>query len=208
MNYAERRETWDRCWGAGPRVPEYFSPGELEKLTRLRDALFAKYLKEISEVSEFGCGTGHNLAPLVGAGKRLRGFDWSVNAVKIAGRFLEAQVFDMLAPDLTVKVNGAVLTVHALEQLGGAWIPFLRFLCAQKPILCIHIEPIEELYDPHDEHDARCLIYHHKRGYLVGFLSALREMAKLGEAELIEVRKSPRWGMNHDAYSVIVWRPL
>lgn len=208
MNSAERRETWERCWGSGPMVPEYFSPGELEKFSDLRAELFERYkLADRTEVSEFGCGTGHNLAPLVGKGVRLRGFDWSENAVKIAGRFIEAQVFDMLHPDYSAKLDGVALTVHAMEQLGADFIPFVSYLQVNKPLLCIHIEPIEELYDENDPHDAACLDYHRKRGYLSGFLTYLRGMQDGGHAEIIEVTKSPRWGMNHDAYSVIVWRP-
>lgn len=208
MNYAERRELWDRCWGGVSSLPEYFSDGELQQLIALRTELFDKYLGNIHEVSEFGCGLGHNLVSLLGTGRRLRAFDWSVEAVRrCAGLGLESYWFDMLTPT-DIKVSGAVLTVHALEQLGADWQPFLSYLVSNHPQICIHIEPIEELYDESNQHDAACLAYHRKRGYLVGFLTKLREMARAGEAELIEVRKSPFGGMNHDAYSVVVWRPL
>lgn len=208
MDYAARRETWERCW-RGNATPPYFIGLEYHLLKKLRRELFDKYLQGISEVSEFGCGTGHNFAPLLGSGRRLRGFDWSEAAVNRARMLtVEAQVFDMLHPDYEVKLTGAAFTVHALEQLGADWQPFLDFLVAQKPLLCLHIEPIEELYDPRDDHDAACLEYHRRRGYLTGYLTRLREMEKRGEAELIEVRKSPFGGMNHDAYSVIVWRPM
>ena len=113
----------------------------------------------------------------------------------------------MLHPDMRVKIAGAVLTIHALEQLGADWQPFLDYLRSQKPLLCVHIEPLEELYDE-SAHDQACLAYHRKRGYLVGYLTRLRELERLGEAEILEVTKSPFGGMNHDAYSVLVWRPL
>jgi hypothetical protein len=208
MDYKARRETWERCW-AQHSVPPYFtSTLELQLFRRLRGELFDKYLHSVAEISEFGCGTGHNLAPLLGSGVRLRGFDWSQSAVGRCRRLgIEAEVFDMLRPNREVKLSGAVLTVHALEQLGADWGPFLDFLVANKPLLCLHIEPIEELYDEHDPHDAACLEYHRSRGYLTGYLTRLREMEALGAARLIEVRKSPFGGTNHDAYSVIVWRP-
>ena len=210
MNYAQRRETWERCWGdAGFLVPRYFQKGEYSQLVELRNELFEKYIhQEIREVSEFGCGTGHNLHAIGWSGKRLRGFDWASSAVKFARSLgIEAQTFDMLHPDMTVKVTGAVLTVHALEQLGSDWQPFLDYLRSQKPILCIHIEPIEELYDASERDQAR-LAYHRERGYLTGWLSRITELELLGEAEILEIRKSPFGGKDHDAYSVLVWRPL
>ncbi len=210
MNYAERRETWERCWAANTSgVPEYFHPLEYTQFVRLRGELFHKYLRHFGEISEFGCGVGHNLVPLMGQGKRLRGMDWAASATRaVADLGIEAQWFDMLKPDHKVKLAGAVFTVHALEQLGTDWGPFLDYLVEQEPRLCLHIEPIEELYDPADPHDAACLAYHRKRGYLSGFLTKLRDMENKGEADLLEVRKSSFGGMNHDAYSVIVWRPL
>lgn len=208
MSYAERREVWERCWAQSGVIPPYFAPGELQNLAELRGYLFQKYLSDIREVSEFGCGLGHNLLALAAQGKRLRGFDWSVNAVRFVRTLgFEAEWFDMLEPSY-IKIRGAAITVHALEQIGADWGPFLEFLVSNKPLLCLHIEPIEELYDPNDPHDAACLAYHCSRGYLSGYLTRLREMEKRGEAELIDVRKSPFGGMNHDAYSVIVWKPL
>ncbi len=209
MNALESREKWERAWASLPYgVPDYFQPGELDSLARLRFELIGKYLGGIGQVSEFGCGMGHNLVPLMGRGIRLRGFDWSTNAVMFCQRLgLEASVFDMFEPDQSVELKGAVLTVHALEQLGGRWLRFLDFLCDQKPDISIHIEPIEELYDD-SEHDQACLAYHRKRGYLTGFLTGLRALEEAGCAEILEVRKSEIHGINHDAYSVVVWRPL
>lgn len=208
MDYKARREVWESCW-ARHSVPPYFTAMEYQSFRRLRKELFEKYLNGIAEVSEFGCGTGHNFAPLLGSGIRLRGFDWSANAVERCRHLgIAAEVFDMLRPNRDVKLAGVALTVHALEQLGADWEPFLDFLVENKPLLCLHIEPIEELYDSHDAHDAACLAYHRSRGYLTGYLTRLREMERIGEAQLIEVRKSPFGGMNHDAYSVIVWRPI
>lgn len=174
----------------------------------LRRALYEKYLGGIVEVSEFGCGLGHNLVPLLGTGRRLRGFDWAESAVRnVRALGIEANVFDMLKPNPKVRVSGAVVTVHALEQLGRRWQKFLLFLIEQMPKICIHIEPIEELYDV-SERDQTRLAYHRERGYLSGFLPEIQKMEKHRMAEILEVRKSPFGGKDHDAYSVIVWRPL
>lgn len=201
-------EGWDRCWSDTPgNVPLYFDKGEHEKLYTLREELFHKYLLDIDEVNEFGCGIGHNLAPLLGTGKRLRGFDWSIEALRrVQAAGIEAYEFDMLNP-WPAPIPGAVLTVHSMEQLGDRWRPFLDYLMEESPEIVIHIEPIEELYDDSPRDQAR-LAFHRKRGYLTGYLTALRKMEKAGELELIEVRKSPFGGKDHDAYSVVVWKPV
>lgn len=209
MNRSERHEVWERCWSEPQGlIPNYFSPGEYVKLSMLRRELFEKYLDGITEVSEFGCGLGHNLVPLLDTGRRVRGFDWAESAVRhVRAIGIEAHVFDMLKPNAKVKVSGAVITVHALEQLGRRWERFLLFLLEQTPKICIHIEPIAELYDE-SPRDQERLAYHRKRGYLVGFLPEIKKMEKHCMAEILEVRKSPFGGKDHDAYSVIVWRPL
>lgn len=205
---AERQEVWERCWeSVKGSVPEYFTPGELGLLSKLRGEVFSKYLQGVKEVSEFGCGLGHNLLPLMGTGRRLRGFDWASSSVSFVKKIgIEAEQFDMLRPS-GIKISGAVLTVHALEQLGSSWKPFLNYLLDQGPEICIHIEPIEELYGDSPRDRAR-LAYHRMRGYLSGFLTELRRLEKMGDVELIDVRKSPFGGKDHDAYSVIVWRPM
>lgn len=202
-----RRELWERCWSESGEIPGYFSPGEYVKFCLLRHNLYLKYLQGVEEVSEFGCGTGHNLVPLSGMGGRIRGFDWAKSAVDFVRRLgIEAEEFDMFEPRDAV-VKGAVITVHAMEQLGIDWNPFLSYLLRQPLQLVIHVEPIEELYDDSPRDQSR-LAYHQKRGYLSGYLTKLRELEKEKRIELIEVTKSPFGGKDHDAYSVIVWRPL
>lgn len=206
----ERHALWERCWSASLRaeMPDYFSGSEeYARFVQLRTELYTKHLDGIAELSEFGCGVGHNLSPLIASGKKLRGFDWSPAAVKrCKERGIEAEVFDMFNPSADVTLHGAVLTIHALEQLGSNWRAFLEFLLVRKAQLCIHIEPIEELYDETALHDFLCLAYHRKRGYLSGFLTGLRELEKWGGVEIIEVRKSAFGNDHHDAYSVVIWR--
>ncbi len=201
-----RRELWERCWAESGGVPEYFGLGEYMEFCLLRQQLYLKYLQGVEEVNEFGCGTGHNLIPLIGT-CRVRGFDWANSAVAFVKSLgIEAEVFDMFAPR-DIKIKGAVLTVHSMEQLGSNWKPFLDYLIAQKPQICIHIEPIEELYDDSAREQER-LSYHRRRGYLSGYLTELRSLERDGLVKLLEVRKSEFGGKDHDAYSVVVWRPL
>lgn len=217
-----RRVTWERCWDKNDHQPYFGSqnfcrvndgfleePGEEFRLfSEQRRALFAKYLKGVTEVSEFGCGTGDNLMA-IGGRRTLRGFDWSQSAVdKCRDKGIDAQVFDMFHPDYAVKLSGAVFTIHALEQLGANFRPFLNYLIEQRPKICFHIEPIVELYDETNLLDFLAAAYHRKRGYLEGFLPCLHDLAAVRKIELLEVRKSTFGNIHHMAYSVIVWRPL
>jgi SAM-dependent methyltransferase len=203
-----RQALWDRCWSRNNWGSYFSGYEEWNNFTQLRAELFAKYLRAVDEVSEFGCGAGHNLAAILDTARKLRGFDWSAQAVEqCRRRGIEAQVFDMFAPDPNVTLHGAVFTVHALEQLGRDFRPFLEFLLVRKPQIIFHIEPVEELYDEMDLQDFLSLSYHRKRGYLSGFLPHLQDLEKQGEIKIIEVRKSEIHGQFHDAYSVIAWRP-
>jgi len=147
-------------------------------------------------VSEFGCGSGQNLKGLKG---KLHGYDWAESAVKrVRAMGIHAERFDMFNPS-PIDLKGGVLTVHALEQLGDKFGPFLQFLMDKKPEICVHIEPIEELYED-NLLDNLALSYHKKRGYLSGFLKALK-------GKTIEVERTYVGSLFHEAYSVVVWRP-
>ena len=75
-------------------------------------------------------------------------------------------------------------------------------------VLCVHIEPIVELYDECNPLDFLAGVYHRKRGYLEGFLPHLQALERKKKIELLEVTKATFGGIHHMAYSVIVWRPL
>lgn len=203
-----RHALWDRCWSRNNWGSYFSGYEEWNNFTQLRAELFAKYLRDVDEVSEFGCGAGHNLVALPHSSVKLRGFDWSAQAVEqCRRRGIDAQVFDMFAPDPNVTLHGAVFTIHALEQLGRDFQPFLEFLLVRKPKIVVHVEPILELYDETDLQDFLMLAYHRRRGYLSGFLPTLEGLEANGQIELLEVRRSKFSGAYHNAYSVIVWRP-
>lgn len=214
-----RRALWDRCWAESGPVPDYFSgivrvrrhfydaPGfEFACLVNTREELYGKYFADVDAVHEFGCGIGHNLAPLLGK-KEVHGYDWSEAAVeRVRAMGASGHLFDMFNPtDLTLK-GGGVLTVHALEQLGIAWGAFLDFLWKAKPAICVHIEPLHELYDEAELLDYLALQYHRKRNYLHGYLTALRALARDGVIEILEERRTFVGSLYHEAYSILVWR--
>ena len=101
---------------------------------------------------------------------------------------------------------GAV-TVLAMEQLGRSWGPFLDYLLAKRPSVCVHLEPLFELYDSNNLLDWLAMSYHRKRGYLEGFLPAVRKLETEGRADIIDVRRLYFGSFMHEGYSVLVWRP-
>lgn len=187
---------------------------------RLRALLMQEFLSEYDCVIEYGCGTGINLliAQQLFPKARLIGTDWAQASARIlasmarqTGADIEGHQFDMLAAQgWDAAPSGpktGVLTVHAMEQLYTGWQPFLDYLRRLKPGLCVHIEPILELYDPKDPFDDLARRYHLKRHYLEGYLPELDRLAAEGKIEIIRRQRIYFGGQYHEAYSLIVWRP-
>ena len=187
----------------------------------LRHLLLGHYLADAATVVELGCGTGLNILLLAQAYRRMRiiGCDWvpaSQRIVEGLGRAfpgrIEGRRFDMLTAEgwdgQEIDRDTVVLTVHALEQLNTHWRTCLDFILARGPRLCLHIEPLAELYDPKDPDDVRMLRYHRKRGYLEGYVPAVQALAAAGRAEIVDLRRIAFSGLYHEAYSVLAWRPI
>ena len=198
-----------------------FEPSfEYDASLALRRLIFDRYLRGYDQVVEIGCGTGINLLILAAQFPALKliGCDWAtpsrdiVNAMaRQSGRAIEGQLFNMLTAEgwdgAGIDDRTAVLTVHAMEQLAGNWRPFLEFVLTRKPGFVLHVEPILELYDPTSPFDDRARRYHLKRGYLQGYLPALRDLAKAGRIALDVTRRLRFGGLYHEAYSILAWRP-
>lgn len=187
----------------------------------VRQLIFARFLADAPRVVELGCGTGINVLLLARAYPAMQviGCDWAPASQDILalmerehpGRIAGAR-FDMLTAEgwdgSAIDGASVVLTVHALEQLYVNWRTCLDFILARRPRLCLHVEPLIELYDPANEDDARMLRYHRKRRYLEGFLPEMQRMAAAGEAEIVDLRRVAFSGLYHEAYSILAWRPL
>jgi hypothetical protein len=123
---------------------------------------------------------------------------------------LEGQVFNMFSPNkkLNLQKNSAVLTVHALEQLGSNFVKFIDFVIDKSPCVCLNIEPIYELYDKNNLIDHLAMEFHKKRNYLFGFLAYLKKLEKEEKIEILKVQRL-QYGscMYHDSYSFVVWKP-
>jgi hypothetical protein len=185
----------------------------------LRRIVFDEFLGGMPTIAEFGCGTGINILLLAGQfpTAELIGADWAPICADIlaqmarqTGRRIRGEVFNMLTATGwagPAEPGAALLTVHAMEQLGENWRAFADFLIARKPALCLHIEPLFEHYDARSAFDDRARRYHLKRGYLRGFLPYVLALCQAGRGDLIASRRVSFGGHYHEAYSILAWRP-
>jgi len=181
--------------------------------------IFEKYLSDVSHIAELGCGTGGNLFALAHhfPDKRLTGCDWAepsqaliheINAslgTHIAG--VNLNLLTMEGWDLVESGPGTgILTLHALEQIGADHGLLLSAIRAARPDICVHLEPIAELYDTSLKFDLNALNYHNKRNYLSGFYDKLSELETEGRVEIIKAHRTGFGSTFQEAYSLIVWR--
>ncbi len=186
----------------------------------VRTLLFQRYLSDFKSIVEIGCGPGTNLVLLgqMFPGVTLVGCDWARPSQELVdiiaqnyGFRLTGKWFNMLTAeggsDLPKGVETAFFTMHSMEQLGSNFQPFLNFILKSKPGLCLHVEPIDDLYDPGIPFDELAIRYHQKRNYLQGFLEALHKLKEKGHANIIDVRRLGFGSLFHEGYSLVVWRP-
>ena len=217
-------------------APKYLRPGDPIRLRQrivvpvephfvrdytllFRNWVFRRYLQDARTVYEFGCGPGAHLAYLANnyPDKQLMGLDWAESSVKIlnalAGHYgwnLKGARFDFFNPDpvMTLAPDAAVVTFGALEQTGPRYKVFLDWLLARKPGLCLHVEPMNEFYDPSDLVDATSLCFHKQKTYLDGFLNNLYQLRDQGRITIEKVHRH-RFGTKfNETYSYVVWRPM
>ena len=178
----------------------------------IKDRLFREYLSGASHIVEIGCGTGLNLLQLRGLFPKVRltGADWARPSQELVAMIpgTSAVRFDMRSLEgregLAIDPESAVVTFHAMEQLGDDFGPLLDFFIEARPRLVLHLEPIAELYDPAIPFDGAALAYHRKRGYLDGYLEALKTRSALN---ILKIQRLEFGTPFHEAYSLIVWRP-
>jgi hypothetical protein len=199
-----------------------FAKGEdlYERDIQMRKLVFRTHFKDATRIVDIGAGTGVSQAILAKeCVAELAAADWvepSLKLIELIGKNMNRQIktvnFNMLTlfgwDDLKIDEETSVLTVHALEQLGEDWGLLLTAIRDAKPKLCVHIEPLVELYDEGVLFDKLAADYHRKRNYLSGWLPAVQELERQGKAEIKRVH---RWGFGnrfHEAYSLLVWRPL
>lgn len=191
---------------------------EYDLFTLARHLVFNKYLSSYDNIYELGCGSCQNLLMLADMfpAKSLYGLDWTKASTEIAGvlakllnRNIKGSLFDLVNPtsDIKIEEGSAIVTIHALEQIGIQHGKLISFLINSKPGIVIHYEPVLEFYDEDDVLDYLALTYSQKRNYLSGFFTELNRLKDQGKIEIIEARRPYLGGVIHEA-SLIVWRPL
>lgn len=186
--------------------------------------VFQRYIFEIhlggfDHIFEFGCGSGINVALLAEMYPKTRvvGLDWAEASCAIVekiralrGMNVVGMRFDFFQPDASLEMppNSAVLTLGALEQTGTKHGPFIDFLLAKRPRLCVFIEPVYERYDPANPVDLLAMRAHELRDFWRGFPSRLASLAKAGRAEIVKEKRSFFGSLVLEGYSQTIWRPL
>jgi hypothetical protein len=192
---------------------------ELDFSTVFRHWLFNKYFQPHKNVYEFGCGTGHNLVILASlfAEKQYYGMDWVKESQQIlaaiAAKYswkIKGFPFDFFHPDYSLKIqpDSVVYTSAALEQMGNNFKDFINYLLANKPALCVNVEPMIEYYDSGSLFDYAAIRYHQQRNYLNGFLPHLQALENGGKIKIRATKRLHFGSLYHEAYSYIVWEIL
>lgn len=183
-----------------------------------RSCLFAKYLAGYDNIVEIGCGSCQNLyilAQMFGSAN-IYGSDWTRATLDIADllanemkRKIVGFHLDMLEPRTTQPIpeGAAVVTVHALEQIGRNFEGILTYIRGLRPSIVLHYEPVLDFYDSTDLLDYLALKYCTKRGYLQGYYERLVQLEAEGEIELLSAWRPQLGGVLHEA-SVLAWRPV
>lgn len=179
----------------------------------LRKIIFKRYLTNVKKVVELGCGTGLNLYLIskIFPDYHLVGADWSPPSQEIlkifanSGINAEGKNFDLFNPTpLPIDGETALITVHALEQIGNQYHKLLEILSQQPPKFIMNIEPIYEHYND-SVFDDVAKRFHKKRKYLDGYYSELINLEKNNKIKIHENFKIKIGSKFHDAYSVVKW---
>lgn len=197
-----------------PRSPRF----EASFVRVLQTWLAERWLGGDGPIWEFGCGPGHNVVAFAQLlpGREVVGLDWArpsqailASVAERTGLPVSGRRFDMFSPEpeLILPAGSIALTIGAMEQLGDRHATFLEFLLHQRPALCVHLEPLHELYDRSDPFDDAAAAYAERRGYLRGYLPRLQALARTRRIELLCVKR--HLGSEfHDGWGSLVWRPL
>ncbi len=181
-------------------------------LCEIVDWVVATYLGYQDAIFDFGCGTADHLERIRRyTCMHLVGLDWAQASQDIISEIkgVEGRNFNFYEPDYTLDFppNSGVLTVAALEQVGERFEPFLQFLLEKRPAICVHVEPIDELMDPDNLIDMLSVWYCHKRNYLRGFLTRLRQLQDEGKVDIHLEQRTYTGSYYIEGHSLVVWSP-
>lgn len=181
--------------------------------------LFRTYFSDSERIYEFGCGSGTHVSVLAEMFPQTRvvGLDWAEpsceivnNMNRLRGWNTEGRLFDFYKPDYDIEIphNSVVMTFAALEQISDKYGPFVEFLLAKRPKLCVFIEPIYEWYDPANFIDHLAMRAHQARNFLIGLVDGLHRLQDAGRIEIFKEHRVEFGSLLHEGYSQILWRPV
>lgn len=179
-----------------------------------------KYLSDVDNLYEFGCGPGYHLlrARKINSNAKMIGLDWTTASQEIIKQIrengieenIEGENFNFFKPNYSIEVpaNSGFLTVAALEQIGDKYKQFVDFILEKKPRICVHLEPIDELLDQNNLIDRLSTLYFRKRNYLYGYLPYLHQLQEEGKIKIVNEQRTYSGSYFIEGHSLIVWYPL
>jgi hypothetical protein len=192
---------------------------ELAFIEILRHHIVEHYFAKVASIYEFGAGTGFNLvhANQIKPEIDLVGTDFVQPAVDLInevgirlGINLTSSIFDMMRPDdfeLELPNESGVWTFGSLEQLGGEIEPIINYLIRNKPKICVHIEPMSELYDTVSLEDYLANWFQTKRGYTSGLIPLLKQYEDEGRITVNKIQRLGFGSLMMEGYNLVVWAP-
>ncbi len=84
----------------------------------------------------------------------------------------------------------------------------MKYIIDKKHSLCVHMEPISEVFDENNLLDYLNIKYFEKRNYLKGFLTKLKSLEKEGKAKIIEERRLNYGSEFIEGHTLIIWKPV
>jgi len=192
---------------------------ELNVLKMIQVFLFEKYLKYYDHIYDFGCGSGINTVAWcqMSPGKEIHSLDFVASSIELMKEIakeynfkINTQLFDLANPDYNIKIKprSAVLTMGSIEQIPGKVKPFIQYLLDNKPGVCIHMEPIVEIYDHCNPVDYLAYKFHTKRGHPFGLLPYLRELEDNKKIKILDTIRSTFGSKFSEGYTFVTWKLL
>jgi hypothetical protein len=83
----------------------------------------------------------------------------------------------------------------------------IQYLIDENPSVCVHIEPMIEMYDVSNLPDYLASWFQSKRGYSSGLISLLEDLSLQGKLEILEVQRLNFGSLMMEGYNLIAWRP-
>jgi hypothetical protein len=189
---------------------------ELNYVRLIQKWIFHKYMGDCTSIHEFGCGSGINISFLseIFPQKKLFGYDFVQSSIDIINMLSDTNpnikgfIFDMTRPSsISVDDNSCVFTFCSIEQLSNSFRNFINFVLESNPKLCVHIEPIVELYNPTSIIDYTAICFHKQRDYVSGLLPYLQDLCRNNKIELTKVHRMQFGSLRSEGYMQLIWRP-